>query len=337
MFDGIERMMKYIILVSIFFGCFFKAEGRSLKFVNKSHNFGDVMRGEILSWQVEFTNTGKSDVRIQGVYSGCGCAAIELLPDTIYRPNQKGSILVKFDTSNFIGRVSKQIIVISSEKIRAQTFLTVKANIKEEFRITPVLIDFGVVSVDGQHARSFTIAPVGTYKLDVKDIEFNKDRFRLNWSEKDGLWSAKLSLKEGVSSGFIKDTLYVRTNSDFLPKVKIPVRVEVKNLIDLYPSYLEFGVLAKGKSRAKKIVLESDKHFSLNPLKHKLWINNQIYNNTAGLISVEVASKAKKKHKINVTMKNSSEFGGSVHGKLLFESSFESHKQLVIDFYAFFK
>jgi hypothetical protein len=310
---------------------------RSLKFDHRNHNFGDVIRGEILSWQVNFENTGKKDVRIQGVYSGCGCTAVELEKDKIYRPGQKGSILVKFDTTNFIGKVSKQVIVISNEKRRSQTNLNVKANIREEFAIKPVLLDFGLVDSKNDEVRKFEISPVGKFQLDVKDFEFNSDLFELESEKKGNSWHVSLKLRKGVGSGFIKETVYVETNSEVLPKVKIPVRVEVENLIEYSPSYLEFGVIDKKKSKSKSISLTSPEAFSLKPSSIDLIINNQVVKNADEIIIISPSEGESKKKKIEIKLNNAMELSGSVHGRVTLESNLDIHRNVVVDFYAFFK
>ena len=330
-------MIRLLTLLVLMFLVIPTCFGRSLKFEHKNHNFGDVIRGEILSWQVKFENTGKQEVRIQGVYSGCGCTAVELDQEKIYRPGQKGRILVKFDTSNFVGKVSKQIIVISSEKKKSQTNLNVKANIKEEFRIDPVLVDFGVVDEDSKKEKQLVVKPTGDFQLTVKDIEYNEDRFELTSTKEDDQWNLHIRLKKGMGSGFIKDTIYIITNSDVLPKVKIPVRVEVRNLIELTPNYIEFGVIKKKQNVSKKIKLKSLKKFKLVAAIPKLLINNQLVDNADEIIKVELPESLSKSKSLGITISNSTALTGSIHGRILLESSLGSHKNIEVDFYAFFK
>lgn len=310
---------------------------RSLKFDKKSHDFGHVIRGERLTWQVGFQNTGKTDIRIQGVYSGCGCTAVELDEDRIYRPGERGSVLIRFDTENFLGKVSKQVIVISSEKRRSQTNLTVRAKIKEEFSIKPVLIDFGLVDGGAETTKKFTISPVDGFKLDVEGFEYNEDLFELTPVKKDTSWEVSLKLKKDVSSGFIKETIFAKTNSNFLSRVKIPVRVDVKDVISLSPSYIEFGTLKKSKSEVKTVSLSAPMKFSIVKFDAELLINNQQIKDAGDLLSVELSKEPASKKKLKITLNNSREMSGSVHGRITLQSDIERHKNVAFDFYAFFK
>lgn len=311
--------------------------GKSLKFDDKNHNFGNVTRGEILSWQVGFENKGNTDVRIQGVYSGCGCTAVELEEDKVYRPGQKGSILVKFDTTNFVGHVSKQIIVITSEKRNSQNNLNLKANIKEEFRISPPLLDFGLVKANGKAQRKFKVEPIGGFKLEVEDIEYNSDRFNLESVKTGSVWDVTLTLKEGISAGFYRDTLLVETNSEVLSKVKVPVRFEIENQINFSPNYVEFGVVDKQKSKSKKISLEANEAFSIVSSDVIVHVNSQLKKDYSEMVKVVLSKEPTKSKMIEVVITNDRELSGSVHGKVILESTFSNHKNVIFDFYAFFK
>ena len=310
---------------------------KSLEFEHYNHNFGEVIRGEILSWQASFENKGKEDVRIQGVYSGCGCTAVELEKDKIYRPGQKGNILIKFDTTNFIGNVSKQIIVISNERVRSQTNLNVKARIKEEFVISPVLLDFGLVKSDEEAIKKFDIRPVGDFKFEIKDFQYNERLFEIS-NLRDGQgWNFIVKLRKGAVSGFIKESVFVETNSEVLPRVKVPIRAEIENLINYSPSYLEFGVVNSKKSRTKTIQLSSSRKFTLKPSEVEVLINNQIIKNTSNILFVKSSDEESKKKRIEIKISNSTELSGSVHGRVTLESNLDVHKRVVVDFYAFFK
>lgn len=313
------------------------AWSKALKFDDTTYNFGEVIRGEILSWQVNFENISKQDVRIQGVYSGCGCAAIELSRDQVYRPGDTGSILVKFDTSNFVGSVSKQVVVITSEKQRAQTTLKVNAKIKEEFVLSPVLLDFGVLDGEKVASKEFSYEGANGFKFELKDIEYNKDLFDIYYTPGQEKGTVKLSLKAGGPTGFIKETLYVHTNSDALPRVKVPVRAEVIAKITSRPSYLEFGAIAEGRKSKNKLNLTAKTNFSILSSRVELHVNNRFVKDASEMVTVSFSAKPSSDKDVEIVILNPNGLTGSVHGSIYLESSLDSANQIKADFYAFFK
>lgn len=377
--------------------------GNSLKFAERSYDFGEVTRGEILSWQVNFENSGKGEVRIHGVYSSCGCTAVELDADKVYRAGDQGSILVKFDTTNFVGAINKQIIVNTGERRRSQHSLRVKANVKEEYRVEPVLIDYGLVSGLGPVKKVIDIVPVGGFDLEVRKVEYNSDIFTVEMEgsavapkmpsssleegspdvsgdqkesnlkdsenvgnaenvENTGISSERkkdsetiLSSKKGKKStdrkiasitvslnpanvsGFLKETLFVHTNSAFLPKVKVPIRADIKSKISHSPDYIEFGVVRLGKEVERVVTLKSREPFLIESVKSSLHVNNSLVSESENLYEVRVPEKSGKVQKVYLKLKPKEGFLGSVHGSLLVVPSNEKKREIKIDFYSFFK
>ncbi len=93
-----------------------EAKSKPLTNIALSENmfsFGDIKKGETAEHVYEVTNTGKNPLIISNVKPGCGCTAPDYTKDPIL-PGKKGTITLKFDSSNFDGPIQKQAEVYAN-------------------------------------------------------------------------------------------------------------------------------------------------------------------------------------------------------------------------------
>jgi len=98
-----------------------------ITFEKTSHDFGQIIRGEKVSFRFKFKNTGKMPLIITDVPSSCGCTVPEFskLPVS---PGEEGYVLVTFNSQTESGYRSKTVTVITNGQPRTQV-LTISANV----------------------------------------------------------------------------------------------------------------------------------------------------------------------------------------------------------------
>ena len=98
-----------------------------ITFEKTSHDFGQIIRGERVSYRFKFKNTGKLPLIISDVPSSCGCTVPEFskLPVS---PGEEGYVLVTFNSQTENGYRTKTVTVVSNAQPRMQT-LTINANV----------------------------------------------------------------------------------------------------------------------------------------------------------------------------------------------------------------
>ena len=98
-----------------------------MTFEKTSHDFGQIIRGEKVSYRFKFKNTGRLPLIISDVPSSCGCTVPEFSKLPI-SPGEDGYILVTFNSQTESGYRSKTVTVISNAQPRTQV-LTISANV----------------------------------------------------------------------------------------------------------------------------------------------------------------------------------------------------------------
>jgi hypothetical protein len=102
-----------------------------ISFEDRVFNFGNLKHGESIEHEFLFTNTGKSELIIRSVRSGCGCTAIEP-KKTLLRPGESSSIKAVFNSRGFRGRQNKGITVISNDPHSPNILLRITGDVLSE-------------------------------------------------------------------------------------------------------------------------------------------------------------------------------------------------------------
>ncbi|MGM0565354.1 MAG: DUF1573 domain-containing protein [Bacteroidota bacterium] len=98
-----------------------------IEFEKTTHDFGQVIHGEVVSYYFKFQNNGNADLLIADVSASCGCTVTEY-PQEPIKPGEEETLLVTFDSNNRQGFQNKKITV-STNGQPAQTELSIKAKI----------------------------------------------------------------------------------------------------------------------------------------------------------------------------------------------------------------
>lgn len=86
-----------------------KFESPEITFDFDTYNYGEVIDGDVVEVDFNFTNTGNSDLIIFDASASCGCTVPEYPKNKNIKPGEGGNIKVMFDTSNKPGKQAKSV------------------------------------------------------------------------------------------------------------------------------------------------------------------------------------------------------------------------------------
>lgn len=98
-----------------------------IAFEKDYHDFGRLVSGEKVTIGFKFKNTGKSDLVLSQVKTGCGCT-VSKFPREPIKPGEGGLIQVSFDSTGRNG-IQNQTVTVVSNCQPNQTILRIKAMI----------------------------------------------------------------------------------------------------------------------------------------------------------------------------------------------------------------
>ncbi len=317
----------------------FKPLGK-IVFAAKTHNFGVMKRGEKLTHRFAFSNQGKGTLVIQGVHAACGCTVVSTDKNktNAYQPGENGFIEVVFDTTNFTGRVSKAVTVITNEATKAASTLRLSADIRSEIAAKPPLLDFGDVQAQSGEVQSFVVEADPGITIQTESIRYTKEILDIAVEPMAAnKWRVAVKLKPNVGTGFLKDVIYIPNSSSALKEMPVPVRANILGNIQLSQNYIEFGAVAPNNSTMRTVDLRVNGGYEIVGSKAEININGTRVNDVNPFVDIKIDPKGNVTRKIAVKLKNATESSGSVHGKLVLQTTDPRQKELVVDFYAFFR
>ncbi len=98
-------------------------------FPETKHDFGIIKQGYIASYTFKFYNKGNSVLKIKDVGTSCGCTAAVVKDDSI-APGKEGEIRVQFDPTGRVGKLERQITVMSNDPKNTYAELRIYAEVK---------------------------------------------------------------------------------------------------------------------------------------------------------------------------------------------------------------
>ena len=81
---------------------------------NDIHDFGYLLKGDDAQYYIKFKNIGNVDLELIDVQTDCGCTIVDW-GNSLVKPNQWDSILVKYDTHS-TGTIDRQISILTNTK-----------------------------------------------------------------------------------------------------------------------------------------------------------------------------------------------------------------------------
>lgn len=85
-------------------------EDHKIKFIEETHDFGDVNEGPKIEFDFLFTNTGDKPIEVTNAKADCGCTAPFFTKEPILA-NGNGTIKVQYDTAKRPGVFNKVVKV----------------------------------------------------------------------------------------------------------------------------------------------------------------------------------------------------------------------------------
>jgi hypothetical protein len=107
-----------------------KAKAPAISFEQNTFDFGTIKQGEAVSYEYNFTNTGKSNLLIRKVTAACGCTAAITSADVI-PAGKTGTIKTTFNSAGKMGQQNKTITIITNDPVNPKVILWIKGEITE--------------------------------------------------------------------------------------------------------------------------------------------------------------------------------------------------------------
>ena len=241
----------------------------------KEHDFGVVARASKQSHIFEFKNTLGTDLYLTSVRASCGCTKPQILTSHV-EAGETAKVDAVFDTLNFFGQRGATVTVTmqkGGETLESgEIQFAVKGDIRRDVVLTPGDVRFDNVLVSEESRRSIRLQYAGNYRWKIEEVKSTNPNITVtvNEVERDPhsgrvAYDLVVNLNGKQPAGSINEFLNVITNDEKTSGMPISVSATVSPLIEASP--IQLGVVNKGQSVKKKLILHSTEAFAIKEIK----------------------------------------------------------------------
>ncbi|MBI2807651.1 MAG: DUF1573 domain-containing protein [Planctomycetes bacterium] len=237
-------------------------------FEELSRDFGSVPHGQVVTHPFRITNKTKQPVHIRSVTVSCGkCSSARALK-TYLQPGEETAIIATMDTNRFIGSKHITITVLFDQPRWDEVKLWMEANSRQDVSFTPNSIAFGRVKRGAEPETKITIAFLGGNPTKVLKVTSESNYVQPKVSEvKRGpgetAFEITAKLRSDTPTGKWYTDVWLTTNNPSMPKLRVPVTVEVEATLSVNPSTVSLGQVKAGTESDRKVIIRGVRPFRI--------------------------------------------------------------------------
>lgn len=265
-------MLRYSLMCAALLGTVSQAQASSWAdglFDELSRDFGSVPRGQVLVHPFRLVNTTGQQVQITNVRVSCGLCTSARVLQPILAPGQETAVLVQLDTRRFQNSKTVTVFVQFSQPRFEEVKLWVQANSRDDVSFTPDNLAFGRVKRGTQAPeQKVTISFLGGGQTQITEIksESNYVRATLKEVRRDAgevIYELKAKVRPDTPAGKWYTDVWLKTNNPAIPRLRVPVTVEIEASLSISPTTVALGKVKAGTETDRKVIIRGIQPFRI--------------------------------------------------------------------------
>lgn len=233
----------------------------------KNHDFGSIARGSKAEFKFPINNPYMEDVHISSVTSSCGCTSPRIEKQML-KTYETGSIIAHINSKTFLGNKGATLTVHIDKPYPATVLLHVKTYIRSDVVFSPEGVNLGDVQQGETVHRKVRVTYVGRNDWKINEVRSDNPHITATAQEvsrRNGQVVYDLDVRTDgeLPTGSVTEHLILVTNDRNMPQVPLEVDGNINSGITVSPATLFMGVLKPGQKVEKRLVIRSEKPFSV--------------------------------------------------------------------------
>ena len=227
--------------------------------------------GPTLTYQFHLTNRTQQEVHISSIRVSCGCVTATALQGTL-RPGESTAIVIQMDTRRFTGPKTVTIYVQFDRPQWQETQLWVQANSRDDVTVSPEALAFGRVKRGTSGTSSVTVTFQGGSDWAITSARCESNYVRTRVSEvsrqvSEVSYEVLARIRPDAPVGKWYTDVWLTTNNTAIPRVRVPLTVEVESALSVSPSVAVLGEVKSGTEVERKVIVRGIKPFHITGVK----------------------------------------------------------------------
>jgi hypothetical protein len=260
-----------------------------------SRDFGSVPHGQVLVHPFRLVNNTGSTVRITGIRVSCGCTSARAIT-SVLAPGQETAIVASMDTGRFYNGKNVTIFV-TFDQPREEVRLWVQANSRNDIRFSEDGIGFGKIKRGATPTGKITVTFYGDGKTQVTEAKSESNYVQSGLKEisrnaGEVTYEVSGNIRADIPAGKWYTDIWLKTNNPAMPKLRVPVTIEVEAILSVNPNTVALGQVKAGTELDRKVILRGATPFRITGIS-----------GTDNMVRVvEADSESKTVHVLTVTL-----------------------------------
>ncbi len=189
-------------------------------------DFGTVAEGKHVEHIFILKNNGDAPLTIGQVSTSCGCTVADISSRTV-APGKSAEIRVSFNSTNFSGIVSKNVLVQTNDPKMPVYTLTVKGTVFEEIEVTPKQLNLGEIKIGTRKDALIKVANKGKKPVILTSVKSTMPQViaktKKTTVKPGGEATINITVTPRNDDRFLGGYVTVNTNNPSKPEIIIPV------------------------------------------------------------------------------------------------------------------
>jgi len=232
-----------------------------------SRDFGSVPRGQVLTHPFRLVNNTGSPVRITNVRVSCGCTSARVLQSYL-APGQETAVVAQMDTRRFYNTKNVTIYVTFDQPRFEEVRLWVQANSRDDVSFTPDNIAIGRIKRGTAAEGKVHVTFLGGEFTEITDVksESNYVQATVQKVRRDNgevVFELDAKIRPDTPAGKWYTDVWLQTNNPAIPRLRVPVTVEVEAALSVSPNTVALGDVKAGAESDRKVIIRGIKPFRI--------------------------------------------------------------------------
>jgi hypothetical protein len=264
--QGTVTMARYSAILAMLLAFARPASANGL-FDELSRDFGAVPRGPLLSHPFRIVNTTGQTITIHSVRVSCGCVTARALQNSL-KPGEDSAVVVTMDTTRFIGNKGVNVWVMVAHPHLEEIRLWVQANSRDDVVLTPEGLNFGKILRGTTPVTNVNVSFFGNPGLDVTEVRCDSNYLQpsckvVRRDMGEVAYQLSATLRHDTPAGKWFTDVWLKTNNPAMPKVRVPLAVEIEKTAVVPAATIALGQVKLGGETTHKLVIRGGQPFRI--------------------------------------------------------------------------
>ncbi len=232
-----------------------------------SKDFGSVPHGTLAVHPFRLVNNTGAPVHIAYVRVSCGCTSARAL-QTYLAPGQETAILAQMDTRLFYNTKNVTIFVRFDQPRSEEVRLWVQANSRDDVTFSPDSFNFGKIKRGASPSVDTTVSFLGNGQTQILETKCDSNYIQPSFKEihRDSgevAYQIEAKVRPDTPAGKWYSDLWIKTNNPSMPRLRLPLTIEVESALSVSPNTVVLGQVKAGTETDRKVILRGVKPFRI--------------------------------------------------------------------------